>query len=177
MKATFYYCYVLDEVIGFPIQQSKLTSNCFGNTFYKCNRLKDIIFQTNEDGTPEVANWSNQTIDLSRVGFIDGSVSEKNAIVSTYNSGITADKYVDTPAAYEALKNDPDWFGSCSYSRYDHASAMRTINSLPDCSSGSGNTIKFKGAAGLNTDGGAINTFTEEEIAIATAKGWTVSYV
>ena len=38
-------------------------------------------------------------------------------------------------------------------------------------------TIKFKGAAGAKTDGGAINTMTEEEIAVATAKGWTVSFI
>ena len=42
---------------------------------------------------------------------------------------------------------------------------------------GGTNTIKFNGAAGSATDGGAINTLTEEEIAVATAKGWTVSLV
>ena len=39
------------------------------------------------------------------------------------------------------------------------------------------NTIKFRGEAGALTDGGAINTLTEEEIAVAAAKGWTVSIV
>jgi hypothetical protein len=63
------------------------------------------------------------------------------------------------------------------YSRYNHDSAVETINSLPDVSAGSGNTIKFEGAAGSLTDGGAINTLTEEEIAVATAKGWTVTLV
>jgi hypothetical protein len=43
--------------------------------------------------------------------------------------------------------------------------------------SGGTNTIKFKGASGAKTDGGAINTLTEEEIAVAAAKGWTVSLV
>ena len=38
-------------------------------------------------------------------------------------------------------------------------------------------TIKFRGEAGSATDGGAINTLTEEEIAVATAKGWTVTLV
>ena len=42
---------------------------------------------------------------------------------------------------------------------------------------GGTNTIKFKGDSGSATDGGAINTLTEEEIAVATAKGWTVSLV
>jgi hypothetical protein len=69
---------------------------------------------------------------------------------------------------------------SRQYSRYNHDSAVRTINSLPDASaylattSGT-NTIKFRGEAGSSTDGGAINTLTAEEIAVATAKGWTVS--
>ena len=35
--------------------------------------------------------------------------------------------------------------------------------------------INFKGASGSATDGGAIDNLTEEEIAVATAKGWTVS--
>lgn len=84
---------------------------------------------------------------------------------------------------YAALKNDPDAFciantsnsstyADYSYSRYNHNSAVNTINSLPDTtSSGGTNTIKFRGAAGAKTDGGAINTLTEAEIAVATAKG------
>ena len=65
-----------------------------------------------------------------------------------------------------------------AYSRYNDNSAVNTLNSLPDCSSLSvSNTIKFNGEAGSKTDGGAINTLTEEEIAVATAKGWTVSLV
>ena len=56
---------------------------------------------------------------------------------------------------------------------------METINSLPDTSavslpSAPTNKIKFKGAAGSATDGGAINTLTAEEIAVATNKGWQV---
>ena len=57
---------------------------------------------------------------------------------------------------------------------------METINSLPvvqKASSTDNNTfiIKFKGNAGSATDGGAINTMTEEEIAVATSRGWTVT--
>ena len=69
-----------------------------------------------------------------------------------------------------------------NYSRYNHNSAVRTINSLPDTSAylataGGTNTIKFEGQSGASTDGGAINTLTEEEIAVATAKGWSVALV
>ena len=109
--------------------------------------------------------------------------SSNKKYILNYNSGITADKEVTDDATYQALKNDPDWF-TCDikYSRYNHDSAVRTINSLPDTSAylataGGTNTIKFKGAAGSATDGGAINTLTSEEIAVATAKGWTVTFV
>ena len=63
-----------------------------------------------------------------------------------------------------------------AYSRYNHNSAVNTINSLPSCSAGT-STIKFEGEAGSATDGGAINTLTAEEIAVATAKNWTVTFV
>lgn len=93
------------------------------------------------------------------------------------------DKEVIDDTTYAALKNDPDWFTcNVAYSRYNHDSAVATINSLPDTSAylaanGGTNTIKFKGAAGEKTDGGAINTLTAEEIAVAAAKGWTVTLV
>lgn len=64
---------------------------------------------------------------------------------------------------------------------YNHDSAVETINSLPDTSAylataGGTNTIYFTGNAGSATEGGAINTMTPEEIAVATAKGWTVTF-
>lgn len=67
------------------------------------------------------------------------------------------------------------------YSVYNHDSAVETINSLPDTSAylaekGGTNTIKFKPDAGKKTEGGAINTMTPEEIAVAAAKGWTVVF-
>ena len=171
---TFYNCYVLDELIGLPVASGNYTNNAFSSTFGSCSRIKDMIFAVNEDGTPKTANWKLQTIDLSLyVGY-----SHFTSHITNYNSGITADKEVKDDATYQALKNDPDWF-SCdvNYSRYNHDSAVNTINSLPDCSATGTNTIKFSGAAGALTDGGAINTLTEEEIAVATAKGWTVSLV
>lgn len=175
---TFRNCKSLDEIINFPVWPATLTDNQFNSTFSYCCRLKNMTFRKNEDGSPVVANWTNQTIDLTNYpGYNpDGPYFGSN-------SGITADKQVSDDATYQALKNDPDWF-SCdiNYSRYNHNSAVNTINSLPDTSAyltanGGTNTIKFKGASGALTDGGAINTLTEEEIAVATAKGWTVSLV
>ena len=176
----FYYCYSLDELVNLPIPyiNTTWTSNAFDNTFFNCHRLKNITFALN-DGQPHIMKWKSQTITLSAsVGW----TSDKSFILN-YNSGITADKEVTDDATYQALKNDPDWFTTnVAYSRYNHDSAVATINSLPDtsaylASAGGTNTIKFKGAAGSATDGGAINTLTEEEIAVATAKGWSVVYV
>lgn len=172
----FDYCHSLDEVKELGISSASLTSNVFSSTFFWCQRLKDFTFQTNEDGTPQTAKWKNQTIDLSQyVGY--GKDTYKKYLLN-YNSGITADKEVVDDITYQLLKDDPDWFSiDLAYSRYNHDSAVNTINSLPDCSATGTNIIKFKGQAGSATDGGAINTLTEEEIAVATAKGWTVSLV
>lgn len=178
----FYSINVLDEVLDFPVLRCNgaATSNLFGNayspTFGALLRAKNIIFETQADGTPYTVKWKSQTIDLFSkfVGF--------STTASAFTSyGLTADKEVKDDATYQALKNDPDWFAtSIPYSRYNHDSAVATINSLPDTSAylataGGTNTIKFRGACGSATDGGAINTLTEEEIAVAIAKGWTVS--
>ena len=176
----FEYCCVLDELINLPIPYTKAewNYNGFGRTFDLCHRLKNITFALN-NGVPYTVTWKNQIIDLSDYF---GYASNKYNILS-HNSGITADKEVTDDASYQLLKNDPDWFTTKrEYSRYNHDSAVRTINSLPDTSAylataGGTNTIKFEGVSGTNTDGGAINTLTESEIAVATAKGWTCSFV
>lgn len=166
-------CYVLDELVGVPIQQASMTSNRCTSMVSSCSRLKNLIFEVNEDGSPKTATWKAQTIDLTNVGY-----GARNNITTNFNSGITLDKEVTDDTTYQALKNDPDWF-TCSYNycRYNHDSAVNTINSLPDCSATGTNTIKFNGASGSLTDGGAINTLTADEIAVAAAKGWTVSLV
>lgn len=175
----FLYCTSLDEVTNLPVNNKEtLNSNVFTYTFDNCARLKNITFETNSDGSPIVVKWQKQTLNLYNVGY-SGSIGN----ILLYNSGITEDKEVNRDT-YEALKNDPDWFTrDYYYSRYNHDSAVATINSLPDASAyiaekaGTANTLKFNSLAGGSTDGGAINTLTEEEIAVATAKGWTVSLV
>lgn len=176
----FYNCDSLDEIVNLPIPYTATwTSNAFNKTVSGCNRLKNFTFALQEDSTPYIMNWKNQTIDLSSsIGY-----SPNPIYILNYNSGITADKQVKDADTYAALKDDVDWFTTdVAYSRYNHDSAVATINSLPDtsaylASAGGTNTIKFKGASGSATDGGAINTLTEEEIAVATAKGWTVTLV
>ena len=139
-----------------------------------CGRLKSLTFKTNEDGTPIVTKWKSQTIDTTYyVGY-----ESKAENITDYNSGLTTATQITDDASYQSLKNNPDnWTTLIQYSRYNHDSAVETINSLPDTSAYGTNTIKFKGASGSATDGGAINTLTEAEIAVAAAKGWTVTLV
>lgn len=186
----FFNCYCLDEVIDFPIVDTRdvsspYTFNSFLTTFNNCRRLKRLTFkqeeQSNIEGnetitvySPTTVYWKNQTIDLSDyVGY--------GGYPSWYNPAFTADNLVEDDAKYQALKDTEDWWtAKIEYSRYNHTSAVETINTLPQIPSdytNAGNTIKFNGASGSATDGGAINTLTEEEIAVATAKGWTVALV
>lgn len=181
-SSIYYYmfnqCYSLDEIVDLPVfkASNSPTTNGFEREFYGCYRVKEITFKTGTDLAPRTdSGWNSQVIDLSQnIGYY---AYNAHSILGC-NSGITADKEVTDDASYQALKNDPDWFtGNPAYSRYNHDSAVNTINSLPDCSSSGTNTIKFLGASGSATDGGAISTLTAEEIAVATAKGWTVTLV
>ena len=172
----FFNCYVLDELVDMPVPYTGTwTSNAFGSTFTGCYRIKNLTFEM-PGGKPVEVKWKNQTISLNTLGSV-GSITN----VINYNSGITADKEVKDDTTYQALKNDNDWFTvKKEYSRYNHDSAVATINSLPDTSAylataGGTNTITFRKGAGSLTDGGAIDNLTEEEIAVATAKGWTVT--
>lgn len=174
----------LDELINFPLSNKAgvSTSNQFGR-ISSLSRIKNFTLETN-NGQPYVVSWKNQTISLTyEIGHAANILSSSISSILNYNSGITADKEVKDATTYEALKNDADWYtADINYSRYNHDSAVATINSLPDTSAylaanGGTNTIKFEGESGKLTDGGAINTLTEEEIAVATAKGWTVSLI
>lgn len=175
-------CFALDELTNLPIPYTATwTNNTFINFVTRCYRLKNLTFAM-PNGQPYVMNWKSQTIDLNLgVGHVEGIGYESNLL--KYNSGITADKMVKDDTTYQALKDDPDWFAYIpAYSRYNHDSAVATINSLPDtsaylASAGGTNTIKFKGEAGSSTDGGAISSLTQEEIAVATSRGWTVALV
>ena len=147
----FNYSSKLSEALNLPVLVLNsgvgLTKDQFYNTFQNTYELAHITFETNEDGSPIVAQWNAQTIDLSKcVGW-----------------------------------NGPK-YKTVADSIYNHDSAVETINSLPDtsaylASAGGTNTIKFKKTAGSATDGGAIENLTEAEIAVAAAKGWTVTLV
>ena len=177
--------YCVDELLDLPPYQNlkesyAWTNNVFANFGWYC-RVKNITFRVQEDSTPYTTKWSNQTINMSYCGYDGLGGVLRNYFVAT--DDIIKDKEVKDDTTYQALKDDPDyWTEDINYSRYNHDSAVRTINSLPDTSAyltahGGTNTIKFNGQSGASTDGGAINTLTEEEIAVATAKGWSVALV
>ena len=179
---SFYKCYALNEIKGINPNSGILTSNSFNNSFLSCYHLKGITFNT-INGTPITAQWKNQTIDLSTYVGWAGESDADETITTKWNSGITADKEVTDAATYAALKNDPDWWSrNYLYSRFGHDAAVELINTLPDTSAyikaqgASNNIVKFYTNAGMNTDGGSVSQLTEEEVAVAAAKGWTISY-
>lgn len=174
----FYGNYNIDEYNGIGVLSTTFNSNIFSQAFGYNGCLKKLTFVTN-NGIPYSVQWKNQTIDLVSypIGYCITSSILNNYIKPLRGSS----KEVIDAASYEALKNDPDWYTTkMEYSKYNHDSAVETINSLPDTSAyiataGGTNAIKFRGDSGSATDGGAINTLTEAEIAVATNKGWTVT--
>lgn len=199
-NATFYNCYSMDRIVGLgvPISSSSktYTQNLYSYTFYLCNRLDELTFETNDDGTPKELYANNQQIDLSQgVGYcsgrttcnIVGDIMEGKPVPDFYNYiqpsasptdiwnyQITADKHTE-----EYYNHKDSWTEDLLYSRYNHRSMVNTINTLPDTSTflstnGGTNMIIFKSKQGDNSPWGGASNLTEEEIAVAAAKGWTL---
>ena len=173
----------------------------YSYSFFNTN---SITFATN-NGVPYKVNWKNQTINLAeKIGYnnmnwargyekyAQGYWQEKNNIFYNttdleqaklnYNKLKSQDNWVSWSTKSGTYEGKSNVYYSLLFSRYNHDSAVETINSLPDTSeyltsAGGTNIIKFTGIQGALTDGGAINTLTEQEIAVATEKGWTVSMV
>lgn len=185
----FYCCYNLDEIRDLNIAVGPHTSNALSGIIDYATCLKSFTFAMNDDGTPKIAEWTNQVLSFERAGYDEIQYTFYSKDRYLYNSGRTINDCIYNDATYQLNKDNPNAYVAgytaekpIQYSRYNHDSAVETINSLPDTSAyltanGGTNTIKFKGASGSATDGGAINTLTAEEIAMATAKGWTVSFV
>ena len=163
----FYRCPCLQEIINLPVitpSNNNITSNnMFKTTFNQCS-VNRITFETN-NGEPLIANWKNQIIPIGTGEKVGWTAWSSNTVPTVSNQ-----------ATYEQYKNEVYKTSLKQYSRYNHTSAVETINSLPDTSAVSNGTnkIQFCGASGSATDGGAISNLTSEEIAVATAKGWTV---
>ena len=202
------YC---KSIRNIPIQYTDTTnrtSNIDISNGYNAIPFTDSFEFSTNNGTPYTMNWKSQTIDLSNIsypfGYSRDSYSNdyssyaqgywklKNNIFTSNNMTVEQAK-----ARYDGLKTTDNWYSCCSnsvtydgkslnlsllFSRYNHDSAVETINSLPDTSeylatAGGTNTIKFRNYSGACTDGGGTNDLTPEEIAVASAKGWTVTLV
>ena len=172
----FSNCYKLQEVLNFPFPKNlplDSWANSFEQIVHNTYSLSRFTFEPEAVGIVNKI-YSNITLDFTDdVGYTNGY----------WVNDFWSDKRISDAETYAALKNDPEsWTSRLEYCKYNKTSAVETINSLPvvqKASSTGDNTfiIKFKGDAGSATDGGAINTMTEEEIAVATSKGWTVTLV
>ena len=193
-----------------PIQyiDTNARTNSIRFTGYNAIPFTDSFTFATNNGTPYTMNWKSQTIELSHVTYTfgysrDGYSNDYSSYAQGYwkvkNNIFTSDNMTveQAKARYDGLKTTDNWYSCCNnsvtydgkslylallFSRYNHDSAVETINSLPDTSeylstAGGTNTIKFRKYSGACTDGGGTNDLTPEEIAVATAKGWTVTLV
>lgn len=171
-----YKCYCLDEATNLPVSSGTYDSNMFVSTFNHAMRLKDITFVT-DNGVAKTANWKNQTINLaSYTGYCSDTRD-----ITDWNGGCSG--LVNGDNNYRTYKDTADWYSNdYRYSRYNKTSLINTINTLPDtsaylASNGGTNSIKLKSGAGSYTDGGSVDNLSAEQIAVASAKGWTIAYV
>lgn len=161
--------------------------------------FKAMLAKQNIDFSKEKGYKNNYKVGQEEEVYKYGYVNKQHNIYFGEPNASKTFTVEEIKAKYNAVKQFDDWHScgsnyfkvtyndhqynpSILTARYNHDSAVETLNSLPDTSeylatAGGTNTIKFKGIQGALTDGGAINTLTEEEIAVATAKGWTVTYV
>jgi hypothetical protein len=94
----FYCCSSLDEILDMPLAHGTFTANAVNGLCSKCKRLKNLTFELDENGNPQVKQWKSQTLDLSdSVGY--GAYNSVGDIIN-YNSGITANKQVSNDATY-----------------------------------------------------------------------------
>lgn len=180
--ATFSHCFDLDSIED--LYTTKYTTFS-GGTFDNCSHLAKLTFKT-ASPTDAKNPYYGSDIDLSTVGYYtnvsEGYIEDSASLHYGNNPLFTkslvrenAAKEITNATTYAELKNDPDaWTTNVAYSRYNKTSAKETLISLPYIKEA--HTIKFKGEAGSATDGGAIKDLTSSEIAVATAKKWTVAF-
>ena len=177
-------CLTLERVEGIRLPaQVTWTSNAFNNTFKNCVRLKSVTFALQEDGSPYVHNIKNQTIDLSMAGYVnpqcywniyvDRDEFPTEAVIDSYDKWAT---YCGEDSLDKGSGNG--YANNVKWSTFSRKAAKRLFATLPDVTSGSGNTIKLEyDAASELKSQEAMKLLTEEEIAVAAARGWTVSLV
>lgn len=159
----FEYCYSLNKIENMGYKSSGNSGP--GHLVDYCMSLSKFTFKNNGR-----TGWGNSFLDFTHCGWASYPAS------SYEDCGFTEETLVTDAATYQALKNTNYWTTDVKYSRYNHTSMVETINSLPEIiQTYMKNTIGFKATQGDSTDEGGASNLTEEEIAVASAKGWTVS--
>lgn len=171
----FSFCYSLEELedvfIPYKGSLSGSYSNAFTNTVRECWRLKKFTLMIQEDGTPYTVNWKDQVIDLTTAGFCS------NTNTMTRNTDFTNDTKIDTVEKWHGYIDGsyPDgWAASVEYSTFGATAVKELIATLPTASGT--NTVKLKQAAASAIPGEEMTSLTEEDIAVAAAKGWTITF-
>ena len=175
----FENCCQLNKIVGLIMPNTEFVSNKFTDMFKNCVMMSKLTFSGSGN-----YQWKSQTIDFTTCGYD----TTTNHTYSTTMGGkkfiFDSAKQVTDASTYNQLKDTADWWtADVAYSKYDRQSAIATIKSLPDTknylsSNGGTNTIKFKKNAGsAKGDNYNMSKLSASEIAVATAKGWTVSLV
>nr|UVX52884.1 MAG: bppU [Bacteriophage sp.] len=171
----FPYCHKLKSI------PRSILDNCFKgnlgyyyqfyyNAFYQCYNLEEVLNLDIGDGYTSATNMFYYTFDycssLRRFTF---KTNEDGSPIYTQMQGQTLDlsNYAGWFQSEYTAKNwaDGEYTVNPAEAYYNRDSMAETINSLPivkNC------TIKFKKEQG--------QLLTEDEIAIATSKGWTVTF-
>lgn len=175
LDGMFQYCYSLKSI------PRSILDNCFKPelqyyyqfyyyAFTNCYRLTELLDLDIANGYTSTSNMFNSTFDycssLRRLTF---KTNEDDTPIVTSMSNQTIDLsrcvgYFSYSSAAQKYAGDIEWTTKASESFYNRDSMLETIKSLPVVTKC---TIKFKKEQG--------QLLTEDEIAIATSKGWTVT--
>ena len=175
----FENCCQLNKIVGLIMPNTEFVSNKFTDMFKNCVMMSKLTFSGSGN-----YQWKSQTIDFTTCGYDTTTNHTYSTTMGGKEFTFDSAKQVTDASTYNQLKDTADWWtADVAYSKYDRQSAIATIKSLPDTknylsSNGGTNTIKFKKNAGsAKGDNYNMSKLSASEIAVATAKGWTVSLV
>lgn len=174
--AMFWYCSSMTEMppvdfLNHGPRETWGSNTIFNRTFQYCHNLQEIVDMPIPhyyiEGIDGLDNFVEECYNLRKLTFALGEDGNPQMVKW---GGQTLNLCLNV--GWEG--------GDNSISVYDLESAIETIHSLPDATNAINegmdmNTIVFSSTAGANNRG-AIGDITEEEIAVAAAKGWTVSF-
>ena len=180
------------------------TSSYYWGTWDNMTMLDSITFSTEENGVATKAKIKNCLIYIENdygcgstmtglMNYPDEPLTKDDNVFKDITGSTCTTERIK--AGYERVKNRPNWCSVYDYSmsyqgktiypriltsRFNHKSMVDLINTLPDTSEyiaakGGTNTLKLCRYMGDLTDEGGTSNLTEEEIAVATAKGWTIA--